>query len=62
MSIVMAVGVTWLALIAAMVVGWHRVMQRTDRPVLDPRRPGPVNCPALPVQRGVTPDSRRTHH
>ena len=61
MSIVMAVGVTWLALIAAMVVGWHRVMQRTDRPVSIPTaRAGEL--PRVPVQRGVTPDTRRTHH
>lgn len=61
MSIVMAMGVTWLVLIAAMIVGWHRMMQRADRPVLIPA-PRPGEVPRLPVQRGVTPDGRRTHH
>ncbi len=59
MTIVLTIGVAWLALIAAVVVGWHRVMQNPQRPTavpIDFRRSSSL----IPQQRGTGPVTRRS--
>lgn len=63
MSIVLTIGLAWLALIAAVMVGWHRVMQNAQRPTVVPielHRARSGNAPLIPQQRGTGPITRRT--